>query len=82
MRAKDPLPGHDRDLYARVMSEEDASFKVQWLAAYTEYTNAHGKLLAAERNQNNDKTLGKLRAEVKRSLSALREAERKVEEAS
>ncbi|MFN2557221.1 MAG: helix-turn-helix domain-containing protein [Nitriliruptorales bacterium] len=79
MRAKDPLPGHDRDLFTRVMSEEEASFKVQWLAAYSEYTNAHGKLLAAERNQNNDKTLGKLRTEVKRTLSTLREAERKVE---
>lgn len=82
MRAKDPLPGQDRDLFTRVMSEEEAAFKVQWLAAYSEYTSAHGRLIAAERNESNDKTLGKLRAEVKRTLSAVREAERKVEEAS
>ncbi len=82
MRAKDPLPGQDRDLFTRVMSEEEATFKVQWLAAYSEYTSAHGKLVAAERDQANDKVLGKLRAEVKRTLSAVRDAERKVEEAS
>lgn len=82
MRAKDPLPGQDRDLFMRVMSEEEAAVKVQWLAAYGEYTNAHGKLMAAERNQANDKTLGKLRSEVKRTLVAVREAERKVEEVS
>lgn len=82
MRARDPLPGQDRDLFTRVISEEEATVKVRWLSAYSKYTSAHGKLIAAQRNKANDKTLGKLTAEVKRTLSALREAERKVEEAS
>lgn len=82
MRGKEPLPGQDRDLFARVMSEEEAAVKVRWLAAYSEYTNAQGRLMAAERNKANDAAVQKLRAEVKRSLTAVREAERQLEEAS
>ncbi|MDP8961059.1 MAG: helix-turn-helix domain-containing protein [Actinomycetota bacterium] len=82
VRGKEPLPGQDRDLFARVMSEEEAAVKVRWLAAYSEYTNAQGRLTAAERNKASDAAVQKLRAEVKRTLTAVREAERKLEEAS
>lgn len=79
VRAKEPLPGQDRDLFARVLSEEEADMKARWLAAYSEYTNAQGRLMAAERNKASDASVQKLRAEVKRTLSAVREAERKLE---